>query len=287
MPQEEPQSDGGGQNHGETDDFQNPLPGGDQVCLLGPARDWPETLKAFSLTIASFAYPAAVYWQDELALFHNQAWAELVGVEEQGQKQRGKLSADAWESLSAALYGGKPKRVEARQLLGIDAPAESVPNAYRPVLLSPLFDTEGDGVVGLLAQLIPHETRKPSPTDGAEDLKSVGSAKSRNKDETTMMHHLDISELGNVVDAFPLDEHPFFHRFAEMLPSGLAILDHRAQAVFVNQLFYQLTTHHKENKAFQSWPQSIREFDIFTLTRVAEQQEADFDFLQILRTTTA
>lgn len=259
MPQEEPQFEGGGETYGDTDDFQNPLPHGSQACLLGPARDWPETLKAFSLTISSFAYPAAVYWEDELALFHNKAWADLVGVEQQGQKQRGRLSPDAWESLSAALYGGKPKRVEARQLLGLDMDAKSVPNAYRPLLLSPLFDTEGDGVVGLLAQLIPHNTRQHAPTDGAEDLNPEQSAKGQNKDETSMMRHLDISELGNVVDAFPLDEHPFFHRFAEMLPSGLAILDHRAQAVFVNQLFYSLTTHHHTDKGFMSWPQSIRE----------------------------
>ena len=257
-------SQDGGQRPDDADEFHNPLPSGSQVCLLGPARDWPETLKAFSFTIAAFAYPAAIYWQDELAIFHNQAWADIVGVDEQGQKQRGKLGPDAWDSLSAAFYGGKPKRLEARQLLGIDASPTGPANAYRPVLLSPLFDVEGGEVVGLLAQLIPYKQRHAGQTDGAsEDLKPVKSktgqsARGQNKNGTSF-HHLDVSELGNVVDAFPLDEHPFFHRFAEMLPSGLAILDHRAQAVFVNQLFYSLTTHENEDKAFKSWPQSIRE----------------------------
>jgi PAS domain-containing protein len=41
----------------------------------------------------------------------------------------------------------------------------------------------------------------------------------------------------------PMDEHPFVHRLAEMLPTGVAVLDHNAQAVFVNQRFHQLTTH--------------------------------------------
>lgn len=66
-----------------------------------------------------------------------------------------------------------------------------------------------------------------------------------------------MSQLGKALDGISFDEHPFFHRSAEMLPTGLAILDHRAQAVFVNQHFYQLTTHRGPNQEFKSWPQSI------------------------------
>jgi PAS domain-containing protein len=54
---------------------------------------------------------------------------------------------------------------------------------------------------------------------------------------------------------------PSSNGFAEMLPSGLAILDHKAQAVFVNQHFYELTTHTREDKSFSSWPQSIHADD--------------------------
>jgi hypothetical protein len=46
-----------------------------------------------------------------------------------------------------------------------------------------------------------------------------------------------------------------------MLPSGLAILDHEAKAVFVNQHFYQLTSHQSDDKSFKSWPQSIHPDD--------------------------
>ncbi|EMD00847.1 hypothetical protein BAUCODRAFT_100388 [Baudoinia panamericana UAMH 10762] len=46
-----------------------------------------------------------------------------------------------------------------------------------------------------------------------------------------------------------------------MLPSGLAILDHTAQAIFVNQHFYELTTHHGDDQSFKSWPASIHPDD--------------------------
>ena len=50
-------------------DFTNPLPGDEtiwQKSKLGSASEWPSTLQAYSLTIASFAYPAAIYWGEEL-----------------------------------------------------------------------------------------------------------------------------------------------------------------------------------------------------------------------------
>jgi signal transduction histidine kinase len=62
-------------------------------------------------------------------------------------------------------------------------------------------------------------------------------------------------------DEIPLDQHPFFQRFAAMLPTGLAILDHKAEAVFVNQQFYDLTTAPDPSKAFQSWPRTIHADD--------------------------
>lgn len=71
----------------------------------------------------------------------------------------------------------------------------------------------------------------------------------------------NLKDLGLEDDSTPLDEHPFFHRFAEMIPTGLAILDHNARAVFVNQQFYQLTTHWGDDQSFKSWPQSIHPDD--------------------------
>lgn len=78
-----------------------------------------------------------------------------------------------------------------------------------------------------------------------------------------------------------IDEHPFFHRFAEMLPTGVAILDHNAQAVFVNQQFYRLTIHWADDKSFRSWPQSIHPDDY---ERVMGAYREAFDSQKQLRT---
>lgn len=47
-----------------------------------------------------------------------------------------------------------------------------------------------------------------------------------------------------------------FQRFAELVPNGLAILDSDAEAVFVNDGFFKLTTR-KISKDFRAWPESI------------------------------
>lgn len=51
-----------------------------------------------------------------------------------------------------------------------------------------------------------------------------------------------------------------FQRFAELLPTGLAILDSDAEAVFVNDGFFKLTTR-KTSKDFRAWPESINPLD--------------------------
>jgi PAS domain-containing protein len=187
-----------------------------------------------------------------LLLLHNEAWAKAGGFREQAQKQRGRLTADASNALEAPLQDGKPWAIEGRELLRKDATSK---DAYT-ALVSPLFDEHERGpVVGLLAQLMP---RCDLAKTGSEiQPQTCGNSKSDAQDH----HKVDISELGNAVDNLSLDQHPFFHRFAEMLPSGLAILDHKAQAVFVNQHFYDLTTHTRKDKSFSSWPQSIHADD--------------------------
>lgn len=51
-----------------------------------------------------------------------------------------------------------------------------------------------------------------------------------------------------------------FHQFAELLPNGLAILDKDAEAIFVNDGFFRLTTNKGSNE-FRSWPDSIHPDD--------------------------
>lgn len=51
-----------------------------------------------------------------------------------------------------------------------------------------------------------------------------------------------------------------FQRFAELLPNGLAILDSEAEAIFVNDGFFKLTTNRIQNE-FRAWPESIHPDD--------------------------
>jgi PAS domain-containing protein len=70
-----------------------------------------------------------------------------------------------------------------------------------------------------------------------------------------------------------------FQRFAELVPNGLAILDSDAEAVFVNDGFFALTTN-KTSKDFRAWPQSI---DTADYDRVMSAYRTAFSSRQELR----
>lgn len=57
-----------------------------------------------------------------------------------------------------------------------------------------------------------------------------------------------------------LKSNRLFRRFAQMLPTGLAILDKEAEALFVNDNFFKLTSN-KTHKTFRAWPESIHPDD--------------------------
>lgn len=61
-----------------------------------------------------------------------------------------------------------------------------------------------------------------------------------------------VSEQGHI----DLKQSQLFQRFSELLPTGLAILNHNAEAIFVNDQFFSLTTK-KTSREFRSWPESI------------------------------
>jgi len=63
--------------------------------------------------------------------------------------------------------------------------------------------------------------------------------------------------VGNQADS---QQTSLFQRFAELLPTGLAILDKDAEAVFVNDGFFKLTTN-KGHSEFRAWPESIHPDD--------------------------
>jgi PAS domain S-box-containing protein len=70
-----------------------------------------------------------------------------------------------------------------------------------------------------------------------------------------------------------------FRQFADLLPNGLAILDDRAEAVFVNDSFFNLTTNRK-SKEFRAWPESIDPRDY---ERVMSEYRKAFSSRQELR----
>lgn len=242
--------------------FSNPLPGPPKIwdhCALGLPDSWSDALKTYTTTIAGFTYPAAIFWDEELVILHNRAWCAAGGINNQGQSYRYKLNPDVSDGLDAVIRGGKPLRVDGRALLGgSDMFKDHI------VLISPLFDDAAashSSADGVLAQLLPKPAIQTEPGGCTQIARRSAKSGALLGNEGGSYTYPNASQLGGSVDSVPIDEHPFFRRFAEMIPSGLAILDHNAQAVFVNQQFYELTTHQGEDKSFRSWPQSIHPED--------------------------
>lgn len=188
--------------------------------------------------------------------------------------KRGSLSPDAWHALQKCINGGKPSRIASHAILReCSKPAHE----NYMVLVSPLFEKSSDVADGVICQMIRNQTDSSGDchSDGRSEgycFKSVDVRKTNPK-----MDFLGLTKHNDVA----IDEHPFFHRFAEMLPTGVAILDHNAQAVFVNQQFYRLTTHWADDKSFRSWPQSIHPNDY---ERVTGAYREAFDSQKQLRT---
>ncbi|KAM3423816.1 hypothetical protein BST61_g1215 [Cercospora zeina] len=261
--------------HDDTpEDDENPLPGPAdtwQNCPRGPSGDWPRALRGYAVTINALPYAAAVVWGETPTLFHNKAWGDVGGFQSQGQPQQDALSAATRELLQAVSSRGIPKEIPGHDLL---RDAGNATRQQSTLIASPLLEP---GVAefeakAVLVQLLP----KPMLYRSGE---TAHGARATVVDRSAADNpHEEIHQVGNA----PLDEHPFFRRFAEMLPSGLAILDHNARAIFVNQHFYDLTTMlDGADKSFTSWPQSIHPDDY---ERVMDAYKQAFSSQRKLRT---
>lgn len=230
------------------------LPGDADVwrqSAMGNPAHWPGALVAYTRTIAAFPHPTALYLGEQLTLLHNQAWLDVGEVGQQGQPQRERLSDNAIRLVTRSAASTKLEQIYGRELLGKNK------NAVYSAVVTHLLGNNGDSndaVSGYMVQLIP-VLAKPDGDLAIDSTFLASDVHSAN--ETTA----NLSKLGEATENIPLDQHPFFHTFAEMIPTGLAILDHQAQAVFVNQLFYDLTTHRGDDQSFQGWPQSIHPDD--------------------------
>jgi PAS domain-containing protein len=82
-------------------------------------------------------------------------------------------------------------------------------------------------------------------------------------------------------DETALDRQPFFQKFAEMLPTGLAILNHKADPLFVNHQFHNLTAHRGPDQSFRMWPETIHPDDY---ERVMDEYHKAFESQTVLET---
>lgn len=92
------------------------------------------------------------------------------------------------------------------------------------------------------------------PIDGLDKLTQISHGR-QIKDSQTQQPAAPVGT--NQVDHMQTQ---LFQRFAELLPTGLAILDSEAEAIFVNDGFFKLTTNKIQNE-FRAWPESIHPDD--------------------------
>jgi signal transduction histidine kinase/AmiR/NasT family two-component response regulator len=244
---------------------EQPQPQGDQfgISLPGTVETWQQSpldfhsnphLQNLAITISEYDYPTAIFWGFDLVLLYNQAWADAGGVLEQGRPQRGSLSPDAWHALQKCINGGKPSDIASHSLLR--ERSKPARDDYT-VLLSPLFGRISNSANGALCQMIRSRTDLSGHGDGDRQTEGYDSKSTAVKKTGPNIKSFGLSKHNEM----PMDEHPFVHRLIEILPTGMAILDHNAQAVFVNQRFHQLTTYWADDKSFKSWPRSIHPDD--------------------------
>ncbi|QDS67716.1 hypothetical protein FKW77_005712 [Venturia effusa] len=222
---------------------------------LGNPKDWPASLRSFSVFINSLPNPAAIFWGNDLVLIYNDAWENISPVPlQQGKAQNKSLSDQALGAIRTAMHGRTRRNLDGALFL----PGNPKDGLEYNSLLSPIWDSPDTLASGTVAQFFPRPSTSqravPEPLENVEGSEAVenheGSVTAKRPSPTRKR-----------TDEIPLDQHPFFQRFAAMLPTGLAILDHKAEAVFVNQQFYDLTTTPDPSKSFQSWPRTIHADD--------------------------
>jgi signal transduction histidine kinase/AmiR/NasT family two-component response regulator len=246
---------GSEQHQSQSNHFASSLPGNLETWQQSPLSSHSNPyLQDLAITISKFDYPAAIFWGSELVLLYNQAWADAGGILEQGRPQRGSLSPDIWHALQKYINGGKPSLITSHALLR--ERSKPARDDYM-VLVSPLFGHSSNSANGALCQMTRKQTNSTVEGDGdgkLEGYRSKTTAVKRTDPSTKFLGFTKHNEL-------PLGEHAFPCRFAEMLPTGAAILDHNAQAVLMNQQFHQLTSHWADDQSSKSWTQSIHPDD--------------------------
>lgn len=112
------------------------------------------------------------------------------------------------------------------------------------------------------------------PIDGLDKLSRDHPGRQLKAQEAQEGHKYSKSQQADASQA------SLFLRFAELLPNGLAILDKDAEAVFVNDAFFKLTTNKGQNE-FRAWPESIHPDDYDTVMTAYRRTFESRESLQI------
>ncbi|KAF2012779.1 two component histidine kinase 1 [Aaosphaeria arxii CBS 175.79] len=214
---------------------------------LGPRSEWPASLQCL---VSSFLLPiphcAAIFWGDGLSIIHNLAWGKATGdLDGQGRRADDSYPNEVLTALHSAVRG---RTVKVASRAFFDKNVEHAPDST--VLLSTLLDETGKRQ-GVLAQLTHNSiVERYMPLSHLDDItaRQTKAHGAQQKDITTGQEQVDAKQT------------QLFQQFAELLPNGLAILDSDAEAVFVNDNFFKLTTNRSSNE-FRAWPESIDSMD--------------------------
>ncbi|KAF2257780.1 putative histidine kinase HHK12p [Lojkania enalia] len=214
---------------------------------LGPRESWPATLKCLvSSCILPLPHCAAIFWGSELAIIHNLAWGKAQGnLDGQGARAHDVYEGEALTSLKTAVRGRTVK-------VGCNFFLKHTPEDEQQstILLSTVLDENGKRQ-GVLAQLLHNPiVEKYLPLSGLDKLSRenpVHQTKRLGEQQTNEGDHEGQTDSHQT---------QLFSKFAELLPNGLAILDSSAEAIFVNDNFFKLTTNKSSNE-FRAWPESI------------------------------
>lgn len=241
---------------------------------LGPSQEWPQSLTSYVNLIKALPHPAAVFWGSHLSLVHNFAWGAATRYHDgQGRPAAEFYRGEARSALQSAVTG-RTVRI-AGEVFSQKTPSESFGAS---MVICPLLDDRGhrqgafaqslDGPSSqrsLDNELLGHGSDPDSPSDRHMPQHNDFLDKPEKDQDEILSKALPPGPLnrhGGLADAvsrhghIDLKQSQLFQRFSELLPTGLAILNHNAEAVFVNDQFFSLTTK-KSSREFRSWPESI------------------------------
>lgn len=188
-------------------------------------------------------------------MLYNEAWEVMSGHSpKQGKPPDKTYSNDTITTLRAHIDGRNHRSLASSEFL-----EKALCDQPYPVMCSPIH--EKDKISGVLVQLFCKKRPREDSQDGATPgNKKQGRTLMSRRETDDQQSNQKMAKHPNH-DETALDSQPFFQKFAEMLPTGLAILNHKADPVFVNHQFHEMTAHQGKDQSFKMWPETIHPED--------------------------